>query len=79
MTNLTKPVSRVTPATAREVGKDRNIVVTMDGKLLGFRAKGCKRKYWLPISACYTMAVRASVLASKREKKKGSRSRPKGA
>jgi hypothetical protein len=67
MTTLTKPVRRVSAAQVREQGRPRNIVVILRPPgTLGFRAAGCRREYQLPIEACYTLAVRAHVLAETR-------------
>lgn len=70
MTNLTRPVKRVSAGGVFEAGKMRPIVVTLEPPcVLKFRAKGCKRSYSLTIAACYTMAVKAHVSAQKRLKK----------
>lgn len=69
MTNLSKPVRRVSSATIREQGKARKIVVILrPPNVIGFRAAGCRREYQLSLEGCYTMAVRADVLARKRAK-----------
>ena len=71
MTNLTKPVKRVSSAQIREVGKLRDIVVILyPNRTIGFRAKGCKREYHLPIETGYMLAVRAYVVDEKKRKKK---------
>jgi len=71
MTNLTKPVSRVSNATIREAGRTREIVITLQPpSLLGFRAKGCRKTYWLPAAACYMQAVKADVAFQKKQKAK---------
>jgi len=71
MTDLTKPVSRVSSGTVFESGKVREVVVTLrPHNVIGFRAKGCKREYQLTISNLYTLAVRAHVADKKRQKKK---------
>ncbi len=69
MTALTKPVRRVSAATVREQGKPRQIVVILRPPgTIGFRAAGCRREYSLSLEGCYSMAVRAAVLAEKRER-----------
>lgn len=71
MTPLKKTVIRKTTGTIREGGKVRQIVVELTPPhLIVFRAMGCKRRYALPVEACYVMAVRALVLAEKTEKQK---------
>jgi hypothetical protein len=39
----------------------RPIVVTLDAetKRIGFREKGCRHVYWLPIQTIFTMAIKA--------------------
>ena len=70
MTNLTKPVRRVSAGRVFDAGKMRPVVVTLEPPcVLKFRAKGCKRNYSLTIAACYIMAVKAHVSAEKRLKK----------
>jgi len=69
MTDLRKPVSRVSRATVREQGRQRQIVITLEPpNLLWFRAKGCRRRYALTADICYQLAVKASVAAQKRLK-----------
>jgi hypothetical protein len=69
MTNLNKPVKRVTSGQIREAGAVRNVIVIMrPPNILGFKAKGCRREYQLTVEACYIMAVRASVSMAKKEK-----------
>lgn len=71
MTTLNKPVKRVTGGLVREHGKPREVVVVLrPPNVLGFRAKGCRKEYQLTAEACYTMAVRAHVLAAKRQRSK---------
>lgn len=71
MTNLTRPVSRVSRGEVFEAGKRRKVIITLEPPyILKFRAQGCRKSYSLTTDACYTMAVKASVLAAKRSKKK---------
>jgi hypothetical protein len=68
MTTLHKPVRRVTTGLVREAGQARNVVVIMrPPNLLGFKAKGCRKEYVLPVETCYVMAVRAYAASKKRE------------
>ena len=71
MTNLSKPVSRVSRGLVREAGKLREVVVILrPPNVIGFRAKGCRKEYQLTAEACYTMAVRAHVAEAKKRKPK---------
>lgn len=70
MTELKKPVRRVSQGKIFEAGKFRPVVVTLEPPyILKFRAKGCKKSYSLTTDACYSMAVKADVAAKKRVKK----------
>lgn len=74
MTNLNKPVKRVSHGLVREQGRRRRIVITLrPPNVLGFRAKGCRKEYQLTAEVCYTMAVRAEVLEKKKKRKKRKR------
>jgi len=71
MTVLKKPISRVSQSQVFEKGKLRDIVVILEPPgLLYFRAKGMRKKYALPVAACYTLAVRAHVKDEKKRKQK---------
>jgi hypothetical protein len=71
MTNLTKPVKRISRGFVREAGQAREVVVILrPPNVIGFRAKGCRTEYRLTTEVCYLMAVRAHVAAEKREKKR---------
>ncbi len=79
MTDLKRKVRRVTAGTVREVGKARAIVVSLEPpQLLGFRAKGCRRTYYLTAETCYLLAVRADVEARRKERKQRRRARKRG-
>jgi len=71
MTELKKPVRRVSGDSVFEAGKLRPVIITLEPPcVLKFRAKGCKKTYSLTIAACYSMAVKADIEAKKREKQK---------
>lgn len=72
MTNLNRPIKRVSRGFVHEQGKAREIVVILrPPNVIGFRAKGCRKEYQLTTEGCYTMAVRAHVRTEKEAKKKG--------
>ncbi len=76
-TPLKKPVHRESAATIREAGKLRQIIISMEPPhLLGFRAKGCRKTYYLTAQACYMLAVKADVL-SKSKQRKSKRGKPR--
>jgi hypothetical protein len=69
MTDLTKPVKRVSNGTVFEVGKIREVVVILrPPNIIAFRAKGCRKEYPLTTEACYIMAVKAHTASEKRKK-----------
>ena len=71
MTDLKKPVKRVSFGYVRELGRPREVVVILrPPNVIGFRAKGCRKEYQLTTECCYTMAVKADMLAKRREKAK---------
>lgn len=80
MMYLTKPVSRVSNGLIKEAGKHRQIVITLKPpSTLGFRAKGCRKTYYLTAEACYIMAVKAELADQRRQKQKGKKHRKRGA
>ena len=68
MTTLTRRVVRETMATIHEAARKRPIVVTLEppGRMIGFRPKGTRKTYYLPIDWCYARAVQAHVEATRR-------------
>jgi len=79
MTDLRKPVSRVSRATVHEQGRHRQIIITLEPpSVLWFRAKGCRRSYALTAEFCYQQAVKASVAAQERIKPKKGRAGGRG-
>jgi hypothetical protein len=77
-TKLNKPVARESAAIVHEGGRPRQIVVTLEPPyLLGFRAKGCRKTYYLTADACYSLAVKAHLLDEKRQKAKKRKQRGK--
>lgn len=70
MTNLNRTVSRVSDRVTFDAGKMREIVITMKPPgLVGFRAKGCRKTYWLTAEVCYDIAVKQEVLETKKQKR----------
>lgn len=69
MTDLKKPVKRVSAGMVHESGKPREVVVILrPPNVIGFRAKGCRKEYQLTTDGCYLMAVKAHVADEKRRK-----------
>ena len=71
MTNLNRPVKRISQGRVRESGKQREVVVILrPPNVIGFRAKGCRKEYQLTTEACYAMAVKADVADRRRQKRR---------
>jgi len=69
--DLSKPVTRKTRATIFERSKQREVIITLEPpSLIGFRLKGTRRTYYLEAAACYQLAVKATVRAGQRERRK---------
>jgi hypothetical protein len=68
MTPLTRRVVRESAAMIHEAARNRPIVVTLEppGRMIGFRPKGTRKTYYLPIDWCYARAVQAQVDATRR-------------
>lgn len=76
MTLLTKKLKRESDCMVWERGRPRPIIVTLyPSGLIGFRAKGIKKEFYLTIETAYMCALKAEVLARehKQKKRKGSR------
>ncbi|MDD5457852.1 MAG: hypothetical protein PHF37_00440 [Phycisphaerae bacterium] len=75
---LKKAVSRESNGLVREAGKVRQIIIILEPpNLIGLRAKGCRKVYYLPADACYSTAVKAEMAAIKREKVKNKKQKRK--
>ena len=69
MTKLNRPVRRETQATSWERSKIRPIIVSIEPpNLLGFRLKGTRRTYYLPIALCQQYALELFAANERRRK-----------
>ena len=70
MTPVTRPLARESAAAMHSAGRARAIVIelTPPGELIGFRLKGTRRTYNLPVAWCYREALRNEVARQKRER-----------
>jgi hypothetical protein len=66
MTDLQKPVTRRCTVTLD--GGKRIVIALLPGDLLALRRERERKTYFYPIGAVYSSAVKAHVLASKKEK-----------
>lgn len=69
MTELTKPVRRLSTAAKYSRGKMRRIVVTLLPTGLGLRLAKERKTYALPYADLYPLAVRVHLAAEKARKK----------
>lgn len=70
MTSINRKLKREACLSVFSKGKRRHIIVELSppGDVLGFRLKGERTAYYLPIDWCYRIAVAKSVSANKRKK-----------
>jgi len=66
MTPLKKPVVRL--SCANGVNRKRYVVTIAPGDLIGFRDVRTRTTFWLPLSQCYSLAVRAETMRRARER-----------
>lgn len=62
MTDLTKPIKRVTPATVFEKSRNRKLIVSIepagrDGAIVGVRVQGTRQTYRVGVNSIYNLAV----------------------
>lgn len=71
MTGFTKHLQRQSRAAIHSGGRSRPIVVELmpPGEVIGFRLKGTRQTYYLPIATCYRDALRAELARQKAERK----------
>lgn len=65
ITAINKPVRRKTVGTHR--GK-HFIVTIAPGDVIGFREERTHKTYWMPLAACFDMAVKMEVAAQRAAK-----------
>lgn len=73
MRSINRHLARESNASIHSQGKRRAIVIELDPNtptLVGFRLKGMRTSYNLPIDWCYREAVRVELARRKAEKKK---------
>ncbi len=73
-TKLTKPITRETDSSIFQVGSLREIVVSIEpvkgGALIGFRLKGTRDTYKLPVGSLFVRAVEHHLQKIEREAKR---------
>ena len=78
MTPSTKPVTRLTPATVRDRGQRRQVVVTVVQGLIELRLKGCRQRETVDIETLWHDAIKTRVWATKEAKRKARELKKKG-
>lgn len=81
MTTVTRRVRRETSARQFSRGQNRPVIVVLEppGDRIGFRLKGERKTFSLPVGVLYAMAVRAHHEAQRDRKKLEREQRRKGA
>lgn len=75
-TKCHKPVYRETIGGIFSTGKTRPVIVSIEPpNVIGFRLKGMRKTFYLTAEGCFLQAVKAQLLADKREKAKGKKAR----
>lgn len=75
-TKCHKPVYRETIGGIFSTGKTRPVIVSIEPpNVIGFRLKGMRKTFYLTAEGCFLQAVKAQLLADKREKDKGKKAR----
>jgi len=80
MIEVTRRLQRVSDSHIHSGGRTRAVIVELSPDrpgLIGFRLKGTRRTYYLPIDACYRDAVRCELARQKAERKKEREARKK--
>lgn len=72
MIGVHRAIARISPAAIHSAGKARAVIIELEppGNVIGFRLKGTRRTYKLPVDFCFREAVRAELAALKAAKKK---------
>lgn len=72
MTPITRPLARESAKRLHSAGKARAVIVELapPGELIGFRLKGTRRTYYLPIDWAFREAMRCEIARQKAERRK---------
>lgn len=72
MIAVTRALSRQSPARVHSGGRSRQIVIELapPGDVIGFRLKGTRTTYHLPVDWCYREALKAELARRRAERKK---------
>lgn len=71
-TTVNRKLQRQSSTAVYSGGRARSVIVELEppGSLIGFRLKGTRRTYRLPVDWCYREALRAEIARVKLEKRK---------
>jgi hypothetical protein len=72
---VTRKLKRVSSAAIHSAGRRRQIIIELapPGDTVGFRLKGMRRTYRLPVGWCYTEAVKAELDRERAERRRARR------
>ena len=75
-TKCLSPVYRETVGGIFSTGKTRPVIVSIEPpNVIGFRLKGMHKTFYLTAEICFLQAVKAQLMADKREKAKNKKTR----
>jgi hypothetical protein len=72
MIGVGRKLKRESPAAIHSAGKRRQIIIELapPGDTVGFRLKGTRKTYRLPVGWCYCEAVKAEIEREKLERRR---------
>lgn len=71
MTNVDRKLARQSCVPMHSGGRHRPIIIELlpPGELIGFRLKGMRTTYYLPVKTCYLEALKARMATLRAERK----------
>lgn len=72
MTPCTRKLARESAAAIHSQGRTREVIVELRPPLdvIGFRLKGCRQTYFLPVAHCFREALKNELARRRAEKRK---------
>lgn len=80
MIEITRPVKRISAATVRHLGTMRPVVIELDPtrpNLIGFRLKGTRKVWYLPVDYCFRESIRNELARIKAERARARKEKAK--
>ena len=72
MTPCTRKLARESCASIHSQGRSRPVLIVIGppGDVIGFRLKGCRQTYYLPVAHCFREALKNELARRRAERKK---------